>query len=160
MSLNDLRGAFEPAIRRLFHLYWRFARGVTLGVRAVVIDGQGRVFLVRHRDVAGWHLPGGGVEPGETLTMALTRQIAEKGNIVPVEAPILHGLFFDSRVSRGDHVAVFIVRAFHQDALPQANDEIVEHGFFHPDRLPDETTPGTRRRIAEVFHGAPVVERW
>jgi len=160
MRMKDLRDAFEPAIRRFLHVYWRFSRGLTLGVRAVVVDGQGRVFLVRHSYVAGWHLPGGGVEPGETLVTALARELAEEGNIVLAEAPALHGLFFNSRASRRDHVAVFIVRAFHQDAPPQANHEIVEHGFFHPDRLPDETALGTRRRIAEVFHGVPVAERW
>jgi 8-oxo-dGTP pyrophosphatase MutT (NUDIX family) len=160
MRMKDLRDAFEPAIRRFLHVYWRFSRGLTLGVRAIVVDGQGRVFLVRHSYVAGWHLPGGGVEPGETLMTALARELVEEGNIVPAEAPTLHGIFFNSRVSRRDHVAVFIVRAFHQQGLPQANHEIVEHGFFHPDRLPDETTPGTRRRIAEVFHGASPAERW
>ena len=30
------------------HTFWRFSRGMTLGVRAVVLDGQGRVFLIRH----------------------------------------------------------------------------------------------------------------
>ena len=61
MTVSDLRRACEPALRKVFHLYWRFARGMTLGVRAVVIDDAGRVFLVRHTYVAGWHLPGGGV---------------------------------------------------------------------------------------------------
>jgi 8-oxo-dGTP pyrophosphatase MutT (NUDIX family) len=160
MRINELRQAFEPAIRRFFHTYWRFSRGLTLGVRGVVIDGQGRVFLVRHTYVAGWHLPGGGVEPGETLLAALARELAEEGNIVIAEAPSLHGIFFNSRVSRRDHVAVFLVRGFRQEGPPQANHEILEHGFFDPGRLPDEATPGTRRRIAEVFHGAPVSERW
>jgi len=160
MAIDDWRRALEPAIRRVLHGYWRFSRGLTLGVRGVVIDGQGRVFLVRHSYVAGWHLPGGGVETGETLLVALARELHEEGNIALAETPVLHGVFFNSRVSKRDHVAVFIVRAFHQDGPPQPNREVVEHGFFHPDRLPAETTPGTLRRIAEVFHGAAVAERW
>lgn len=160
MAMEDVRRALEPAIRRVLHAYWRFARGLTLGVRAIVIDGQGRVFLVRHSYVAGWHLPGGGVEPGETVVTALARELAEEGNIVMAEAPALHGLFFNGRVSRRDHVAVFVVRAFHQPAPPQPNHEIVEHGFFSPDALPRDTTAATRRRIAEVFSGVSVAERW
>ena len=67
MNLQDARTRFEPALRRIFHLYWRFARGMTLGVRGVVLNGDNSVFLVKHSYVSGWHLPGGGVEVGETL---------------------------------------------------------------------------------------------
>jgi 8-oxo-dGTP pyrophosphatase MutT (NUDIX family) len=160
MAIDELRRALEPVIRPFMHAYWRFSRGLTVGVRAVVIDGLGRVFLVRHSYVAGWHLPGGGVEPGETLLAALARELAEEGNIALAEAPALHGMFFNSRVSRRDHVAVFVVRAFRQDPPPQPNHEILEHGFFHPDALPEDTSLGTRRRLAEVLQGAPVPERW
>jgi hypothetical protein len=55
MNLQELRKMFEPALRRIFHLYWRFARGMTLGVRGVVLDGEDRVFLVKHSYVSGWH---------------------------------------------------------------------------------------------------------
>ena len=37
MNLQGLRKSFEPVLRRVFHLYWRFARGMTLGARAVVL---------------------------------------------------------------------------------------------------------------------------
>src|SRR3974390_3329857 len=59
---QSLQSRIEPLLRRLFHLYWRFARGMTLGVRAVVLDGENRIFLVRHSYVAGWPLPRGGGE--------------------------------------------------------------------------------------------------
>ncbi len=160
VSLDGTRRALEPALRRLMHLYWRFARAMTLGVRALVIDGSGRVFLVRHSYVSGWHLPGGGVEAGETLTQALARELREEGNIELTAPPQLHGIFFNNRASRRDHVALFVVRAFRQTAAPVPDREIRATGFFALDALPNDTTAATRARIIEVLGGAPVGERW
>jgi 8-oxo-dGTP pyrophosphatase MutT (NUDIX family) len=160
MSSDGLRRALEPALQRVLHFYWRFARAMTLGVRALVVDEAGRVFLVKHSYVSGWHLPGGGVEPGETLLDALIRELREEGNIEPTGPPVLHGLFFNHRVSRRDHVAVFVVREFRQIAAPVPDREIVAHGFFGLDELPNDTTAGTRARIIEILGGVPVSERW
>ena len=158
--MHAIRRAFEPVIRPLMHLYWRFARGATLGARAMVIDGTGRVFLVKHSYVDGWHLPGGGVETGETMLSALARELAEEGNIRLAGEPKLHGLFFNSRVSRRDHVALYIVREFTQSSPPVPNHEIVEHGFFALNALPEDTGRATRARIAEVFESVAVSELW
>ncbi len=155
-----VRRALEPVIRRLLHGYWRFARGLTLGVRGLVIDGQGRVLLVKHSYVAGWHLPGGGVEIGETLSDALARELREEANVGLVDRPLLHGMFFNVRISRRDYVAVFVVRSFRQGPEPVRNHEIVDHGFFALNELPEDTTAGTHARIAEVLRGAPISERW
>lgn len=160
MNLQKLRTTLEPALRRVFHLYWRFARGMTLGVRAVVLDGDNRIFLVKHSYVSGWHLPGGGVETGETFREALRRELAEEGRIELAGEPSLHGLFLNSHVSRRDHVAVYLVRQFSQDRLPEANREIVACGFFDAAALPEETTPGTRLRIAEVLGGRTPIATW
>jgi len=157
---HRLRRALEPLVRPAIHFYWRFSRPVTLGVRAIVIDGQGRIFLVKHSYIDGWHLPGGGVETGETLTEALARELAEEGNIVMSAAPRLHGIFFNRRVSRRDHVALYIVRDFRQDESPRPGHEIVAHGFFPLAALPDDTSRATRARIAEVFAQAAVGELW
>jgi ADP-ribose pyrophosphatase YjhB (NUDIX family) len=159
-SLDATRRALEPALRRVLHFYWRFARAMTLGVRALVIDGEGRIFLVKHSYVSGWHLPGGGVEAGETLVEAAARELREEGNIELTAPPRLHGIFFNSRASRRDHVALFVVRAFRQVAAPVPDREIVAHGFFALDALPDETTASTRARITEVLSGAPIGEHW
>jgi 8-oxo-dGTP pyrophosphatase MutT (NUDIX family) len=158
--LQHLRIRLEPQLRRAFHLYWRMARSMTLGVRGVVLDGGNKVFLVRHSYVAGWHLPGGGVEVGETFLEALRRELVEEGRIELTAEPVLHGLFFNSHVSRRDHVAVYIVRQFRQDRLPEPNHEIVECGFYDAGALPAETTRGTRLRIAEVLDGAAPIATW
>ena len=160
MVLNTIRQAFEPVLRRVFHFYWRFSRGLTLGVRAIVVDGDGRVFLIKHSYVNGWHLPGGGVEPGETVLDALARELKEEGNIELTALPEFRGLFFHPNVSDRDHVAMFVVRAFTQPAPPRPNHEIVAHGFFAIDAMPGDTTAGTRARIAEALMGAPVAPRW
>ena len=160
MRLHRLRRMLEPAIRRGMHLYWRFSRGATLGVRAMVIDGVGRIFLIKHSYIDGWHLPGGGVETGETLLEALTRELAEEGNIRLGTAPQLYSVYLNKRVSRRDHVVLFIVRDFRQDGNPQPNHEIVEHGFFAINALPDDASRATRARVAEVFGGAAISELW
>lgn len=160
MTLNDARLRFEPVLRRVFHFYSRFARGMTLGVRAVVLDSENRVFLVKHSYVSGWHLPGGGVETGETFLESLGRELSEEGRIEMTGEPRLHGLFFNRRVSPRDHVAVYIVRLYTQDRLPEPNHEIVACGFFSTSDLPPETTRGTRARIAEVLENRPLTEDW
>ena len=160
MHLELIRRPVEPIIRRVLHFYWCLARGLTVGVRALVVDAEGRVFLVKHSYVSGWHLPGGGVETGETLTMALARELREEGNIELIGAPTLFAIYFNRRVSRRDHVAIYVVRSFRQTAPPQANNEIVAHGFFAPNSLPSETTASTRQRIAEVLGGRPAAELW
>lgn len=160
MNLQGLRRGFEPMLRRFFHLYWRFARGMTLGVRGVVLDSDNRVFLVKHSYVVGWHLPGGGVEVGETFRGGLQRELMEEGRIEVVGEPALHGVFLNSHVSPRDHVAVYVVKDFHQDRLPEPNSEIIACGFFAADALPPETTAGTRLRIAEVLDGVPPILTW
>ena len=156
--IEELRRALP--INRLFHFYWRFSRGLTVGVRAVVLDGDGRVFLIKHTYAEGWHLPGGGVEAGETLAQALARELREEGSIELTGPPVLHGVFFHPLYSRRDHVTIYVVRDFRQTETPKPGREIAAHGFFPADALPADTTAGTRARIAEVLGGQPPAERW
>jgi ADP-ribose pyrophosphatase YjhB (NUDIX family) len=160
MGQHRLRRVLEPVIRRGMHFYWRFSRAATLGARAMVIDGASRIFLIKHTYVEGWHLPGGGVETGETLLEALTRELAEEGNIQLGAAPQLYSVYFNRRTSRRDHVALFIVRDFRQDGNPKPNHEIAEHAFFPIDALPEDASRATRARVAEVFGGAAISELW
>ena len=145
---------------RLFHLYFVATRPMTLGVRAAVFDEAGRVFLVRHTYVPGWHFPGGGVEPGETALDALSRELLEEGAIALKEEPRLHGFYFNGSVSRRDHVAFYVVQRFTQAAPPAPNREIAETGFFACDNLPEGASRATRARLNEILKDAAPTRLW
>ncbi|MBL8583552.1 MAG: NUDIX domain-containing protein [Rhizobiaceae bacterium] len=151
-----------PGLRaRLYHLYFLLRRPMTLGVRGLVHDrAANAVFLIRHTYVPGWQLPGGGVEVDETMAEALTRELEEEGNILPGEPPVLRSIHYNRLGSRRDHVAFYLIQNYRQSAPKLADHEIAEAGFFGLDTLPRETTPATRRRIAEVFSGAPPSPYW
>jgi ADP-ribose pyrophosphatase YjhB (NUDIX family) len=159
-GVSRVRRACEPTIRKVLHFYWRFRRGMTLGVRGLVIDGQTRIFLVKHSYVEGWQLPGGGVEVGETMLQSLARELMEEGNIEVIGRPDLFNVYFNTRVSRRDHVALYIVRDFHQAAPHTPNSEIIATGFFALNALPADTTPATHARLDEYFRTKPASERW
>ena len=147
-------------VHRLRHLSFRLLRPMTLGAQGAVFDAQGRVFLVRHTYVAGWHFPGGGVEAGESVAGALARELREEGNIEIDAPPALHGIFHNTRFSRRDHVAVLVVRAYRQTGPRAPDREIAETGFFRRDALPEGTTQAVRARLAEILDGAAIAERW
>jgi len=135
-------------------------RPMTLGVRAAVIDDGGRVLLVRHGYVSGWHFPGGGVEAGETCAQALARELEEEARVAIIGPPVLHGLFFNAKPSRRDHVAVYVIRNFVVMGERAPDREIKEARFFSSGALPEGTTAGTRARLAEILDAAPVHDLW
>lgn len=149
-----------PGARWAVQRWFRLRRGMTLGVRVLLIDSDNRVLLVRHGYAHGWHLPGGGVEPGESLLTAAAREAQEEAGAVFQTQPQLHGIYTNFEAFPGDHVALFVSRDFARPAVPQPTFEIQEQGFFARNALPVETTDGTRRRIAEVCNDAIVSETW
>ena len=148
------------ATYRLIHLVGRFLRPMTLGARVIVLDDANRVFLIRHTYVPGWHLPGGGVEAGETTLAAMHRELREEANLAAIGTPQIHGIFFNARYSNRDHVVVYVVRDFADlGGTPVADYEIAERGFFALDALPKGTSGATRRRLAEIA-GEPISDMW
>jgi ADP-ribose pyrophosphatase YjhB (NUDIX family) len=134
-------------------------RGLTVGVRAQVVDAQGRLLLLRHSYMPGWHFPGGGVEFGETAVEALRRELVEEGGVSLTGEPRLLGLFRNPEWTAGDHVAFF-------DAGPWVpcdhhwGVEIEAADFFAPDVLPPDVHLSVRRRVDEQRAGAAPSPIW
>lgn len=146
--------------RRLIHRWFMLRRGMTLGVRAAVLDGAGRVFLVRHAYIEGWHLPGGGVERGQSARAALEAELREEANIELTMEPALFALYHNARAAPRDHVALYIVRAFEQRGERMPDHEILEARFFPLNALPEGVTESTRKRLGEIAGVAPVPPEW
>jgi 8-oxo-dGTP pyrophosphatase MutT (NUDIX family) len=47
-------------------------------VRAICLDGNGRVLLQRRRDFGNWGLPGGSPEPAESVVDGIAREVMEE----------------------------------------------------------------------------------
>ena len=88
------------------------------------------------------------------------KELAEEAGVRLTGEAVLHGIFHNARVSRRDHVAVYVVRDFSWNGPPPPNREIRAAAFFPLTGLPPATSLATRRRLAEILDGAPVIATW
>jgi len=124
----------------------------SLGVNTAVLQDE-RILLTRRADFDVWCLPGGGVEPDESLAEAALRETLEEVGL-HVRLTRLVGLY--SRpgwVNQGLHVAVFAAQVT-GGALNIQPDEVLEARFFTEAELPEAMLLGHRRRALDALHGA------
>lgn len=156
--MSPLRRALEPFITPIFRAWWRFNRGMTLGVRGVATDAEGRVLLIRHTYIDGWFLPGGGVESGEVALDSLRREMAEEAGLAIGRATLV-GIYSNAPGFRNDHVLLYRVEDW-RPTPPASDGEIAERGFFALDALPEGVSKGTQARLDEIFRSAPQARHW
>lgn len=145
---------------RFLHLFFIITRPMTLGVRGLLISSEKTVLLVRHSYHPGWHLPGGGVQRDEPLETALTREVQEEAAVNILGKPKLHGIFLNNKVSKRDHVAVYICENFEEIPNQKLSWEISERRFFPLHSLPKEVDDGTKTRISEYLEKREVALLW
>lgn len=91
---------------------------------AAVRNAGGEVLLVRRIDDGNWELPGGRVEVGETVAVAVRREVREESGI-PIELVAVSGVYSDPT-----HVLVDPDGSIHQQlavcfhAVPAAGDGV------------------------------------
>ncbi len=137
---------------QLFRIWFRLARPMTLGVRAIVENEAGQVLLVRHTYTKGLFLPGGGVERGEPALEALRRELEEEGGVKLTGMPELIGIYSNHQTFRNDHVLLYKVTAPGWQTCPATSrGEISETVWINPKAPPEDITPGNRRRLQEAY---------
>jgi ADP-ribose pyrophosphatase YjhB (NUDIX family) len=127
------------------------------GVAAVIFDGE-RVLLQRRDDNGRWGLPGGGVDPGESVRTAIVREVREETGL-DVEPLRLIGVYSDPAnhqvITYPDGNVIHYVSAVFECAIRggtlACGAESLDLGFFAPDALPEDTLPISRIRIVDAL---------
>lgn len=151
---------FKSIAKFLVQNYFRLKRPMTLGVRIVAINPENQICLVKHTYTAGWHLPGGGVEKGETTLCAAIKEAREEaGLIIAPENMKLVSIHANFANFKGDHVLVYHTKHWEVEETNRAH-EIAECRFFAIDELPQDTTKGTLCRIKEALGQDKISTNW
>ena len=121
-----------------------------LGAAAVILDGVGRVLLVKHSyGRLNWEIPGGLAELHESATENALREVREETGL-EVEAQRLTGLYYEPANDMHHFVFLCVKRDSAAIPIPDAS-EITELGYFHPDALPHPISDFTVRRIHDAL---------
>jgi ADP-ribose pyrophosphatase YjhB (NUDIX family) len=118
------------------------ANSIVCAVSAVVPDSEGRILLIRRTDNNYWSIPGGGVEPGESVRQAAVREVKEETG-VDCEIRGLIGVYSDP-----GHVAAYDDGEVRQEfsicftgqiigGAARTSRESSEVKFINPEEIPD-----------------------
>jgi ADP-ribose pyrophosphatase YjhB (NUDIX family) len=119
----------------------------------IEIKGRGIVLIKRKNTPAGWALPGGFVDYGESLEDAAAREALEETSL----RVDLSGQFYTysdpSRDPRQHTIStVFMARA---DGIPKAADDAAEIGIFTEETLPEMLMFDHAEILADCFGSSP-----
>lgn len=120
-----------------------------VGVYAVIFEGA-KVLLALRRDIVWWNLPGGGMEPGETVEEAMRREVREETGL-EVEVERVIGVY--SKPQKQEVVLTFRCRIV--GGQLQETEESRECRFFLPEEIPIQTLPKHRQRVEDALQNRP-----
>ena len=143
---------------RFARIWWRWRRPTTLGSRTLLID-KSRIALVRLTYAAGWHLPGGGVNRGESFLEAAKRETAEECAL-RAGSWRLFGLYVGRSQGKTDLVSIYVAERPEPIDGRSPDAEIAELRWFPLDAIPGDATPATKRRVQEYLAGGPAGDQW
>lgn len=116
-----------------------------LSVHAVFTNPEGKVLLLKATyGSKGWGLPGGAIDPGETIHEALVRECQEELSIPSIEILYMSGMYYHKAFD--SHACIF------RCTMPVDSKIVLssEHSEYHYFPL-DELSPVQRHRIEDCL---------
>ena len=118
-----------------------------VGAFAIIFDGAGRVLISRRVDSGWFNLPGGGVDPDESVPEGLIREVREETGL-EVEIGRLVGVY--SKPQKHELVLVFRARVTGGTMVP--SDEADYHTWVDPAELDTiKLLPKHRERVDDAL---------
>jgi ADP-ribose pyrophosphatase YjhB (NUDIX family) len=133
--------------------------------RSVVMDGEGRILLIRRKDWDEWGFPAGALELGESVLDCCKREVKEETGL-DVMAAVPIAIYSEPRFRYADHYGnqrqmltiVLLVREW-SGQISARSDETTDCRFFEMDSLPD-LPPIYAETVEDVsnFRGALILK--
>jgi 8-oxo-dGTP pyrophosphatase MutT (NUDIX family) len=139
---------------------------IRLGCSAAIFDEQGRILLTKRSDNGQWCLPGGAVEPGETVAEACEREVLEETGLhVNVKRLVGVYSYADQLVIYPDGNKIQVV-ALHFEAEVKGgeaglSDEVSDIGYFSLEQMEGLEFLGRHKeRVLDTYekYSEPVIK--
>ena len=136
----------------------RLPQVIRPGASAAVFNERGEILLQKRADNGFWSMPGGGVDPGESVQQGVLREVREETGL-HVCVVRLVGVYSDPRnymithYPGGDivhNVSLCFVCERVSGTL-QLSDESTDLGYFPLDALPEPMMPSHLIRLKDVL---------
>lgn len=137
------------------------ANSIVPAVSAIVTDEQDRILLIRRTDNNYWSIPGGGVNPGESVSGAAAREVKEETGIycqviglIGIYSDPNHVAAYDDGEVRQEFSICFTTRTLGGSIRTSAESSDVR--FVSPGAISDLSIhPSIRLRIQHYLEKRP-----
>jgi len=134
---------------------------VKVGVGVIVVDYNGKILLEKRSDNGMWGLPGGGMEPGESIYKTALREVKEETGL-DIEINGLVGVYsepWEGRIvtypDNGDvrHLVDIVLTGEIVSGELSMSSESLDLKFFHPGSFPSEIVPPAVQPLDDYVEG-------
>jgi 8-oxo-dGTP diphosphatase len=130
---------------------------IGVGVGAIIVDNQGRLFLARRGPAAKnerglWEFPGGSVEFGETMADALRREMREEFGIEITVGKLLDVVDHILKEEKQHWISPsFLCTISAGEPRIMEPEKCAEIGWFLPGSVPQELTQISRENLSHYL---------